>query len=120
MEIKNNDAKVLLKITDPETNASRWVHLCYVDDDIYREYLQYRNETICYMNEILSRWAAEDFKVTLSMNSIEDILALKSLVKEFYREKYPEVFRDSTSDRQGWLRIWMNNKMQEELKNANR
>lgn len=113
-----NDAKILLKIIDSETNTPKWIHLCYADEAIYSEYTL-QNTASGYMNNVLSRWAEEDFKVNLSMESVEDVATLKSLVKELYKEKYPEVYRDSATDRQGWLRLWVNNKMKEELKSAN-
>lgn len=108
------DAKILLKITDTETKTSRWIHLCYADETVYNDYIL-QNPDSSYMNEVLSRWCKEDFNQDLSMNSIEDVATLKGLVKELYREKYPEVYRDSDTDRQGWLRLWVTSKMKEEL-----
>ena len=115
-----SDAKILLKINDAETDAPKWVHLCYADENLYNTYLFLQSDEYKCMNPTLSDWAKEDFNVDLSMNSIEDIATLKQLVKEAYREKYPEIYRDSPTDRQGWLRIWVNNKMKEAIDSANR
>ena len=115
-----NDANILLKINDAETDTSKWVHLCYADENLYNTYLFLQSDEYKCMNPTLSAWAKEDFNVDLSMDSIEDIATLKKLVKEAYREKYPEIYRDSPTDRQGWLRIWVNNKMKEAIDNANR
>ena len=113
-----NESKIVLKINNPEKENFRWVHLCYADKDIYSKYAEV-NE-ILYMNESLSKWAKEDFNIDLTMDSVEDIYKLKELVKELYKEKYPEIYRDSNTDRQGWLRLWVNSKMKEELDSANR
>lgn len=114
------DAKILLKIKDPEIDgAFKWVHLCYADESIYAEYLAIQDRDSC-INPTLSRWIQEDYGVELPMESLEDIAALKQLVKADCKEKYPEIFRDSPTDRQGWLRLWVNKHMQEEVTNAGR
>lgn len=114
----DKDIKILLKIVDPETNQPRWVHLCYADGNTYAEYLNEHpntSESSEFMNTTLSRWAKEDFDIDLAMDNLEDMATLKSHVKELYREKYPEIYRDSNTDRQGWLRLWVNNKMKEDM-----
>ena len=116
--MENVDAKILLKISDPDMKVCRWVHLCYADGNIYSEYML-KHSDLGYMNGVIAAWAEKDFGVNLAMNSMEDILTLKNLVKDFYKEKYPEIYRDSNTDRQGWLRLWINNKMREELDSVN-
>lgn len=112
----NGDSKILLKIFNPDTRSPYWVHLCYADKEIYDKYmLQNHSES---MNLILSRWIEEDFGKVLEINSAEDIATLKSLVKEFYKHKYPDIYRDSNIDRQGWMRLWITSKMKEELKDG--
>ena len=116
--MEDKDIKLLLKIKDPDVaDTYKWVHLCYVDENTYSEYQTLQNET---MNIVLSKWAQDDFDVELPMESLEDIATLKMLVKAACREKYPGIFRDSPTDRQGWLRVWINNHMKEEIDNVNR
>ena len=113
-----SDIKLLLKITDPDTNMPLWVHLCYADEAVYKDYLL-KHPHGGYMNAVISKWAKQDFDVELTMDTNEDLNTLKNLVKEKYKEKYPEVYRDSNTDRQGWLRLWLNNKMKEESTDVN-
>ena len=45
-----------------------------------------------------------------------EIEVLKGLVKNFYKRAHPELYIDSPTDRQGWLRVWLTKKIKEELK----
>lgn len=112
--------KLLLKIQDVTKTPIefRWVHLCYVDTEVYEEFCETLEPYENYddeFNGILSRWCAEEFGINLKMNTQEDLNALKELIKNLYRERYPEVYRDSKTDRQGWIRIWVTQKMRKEI-----
>lgn len=112
------DTKLLLKIfvksPDGITN-SIWVHFCYVQKEVYDEFLNTSKSSEDQLNDILSRWCFEDFGVRLPMNKQEDLSTLKDLIKDLYKGMYPEFYRDSSTDRQGWTRIWVNHKMKEEI-----
>lgn len=106
------DTKLLLKVKDPTDDALeyKWVHLCYVDTEIYEKFTRILGSEE-QLNRILSFWCKEDFDIELDMATTEDLNILKESIKEYYRTKYPEIYRYSKTDRQGWTRIWVTNKM---------
>lgn len=108
--------KLNIKVLDNNVDKVRWTHFCYVNRELYNRYL-YENElTSNSMNEVISRWCKEDFNVELMMSSSKDIHLLRALVKDFYKRAHPDLFIDSRTDRQGWLRLWVTRKMKEELR----
>lgn len=107
--------KLLLKIfVDKEP---KWVHLCYIDSELYREFVKITDEHM-NLNGFLSNWCNEDFEVKLEMNSPEDLSTLRNLIRDHYKERYPELYRDNRIDRQGWTRVWIANKMRHAIETA--
>ena len=108
--------KVLLKVVNENTDKVDWVHLSYVDKDLFKRYMEENSLETTDMNEVVARWAKEDFNADIAMSSTRDVKVLKHLVKDFYKRAHPELFIDSPTDRQGWLRVWFSKKIKEELK----
>ena len=108
----SNDTKLLLKVQENIDDSTRhkWVHLCYVDAEIYKKFMELVGPEE-YINRFLSAWCKEDFHIDMSMDTSEDLIALRGLLKGYYKNNYPEIYRDSTTDRQGWTRIWVTEKM---------
>ena len=109
-------AKVKIKVVNDETDNFEWFHICYVDEALYLEFL---HEMGCTRREVasyISKWVLNDFNLNLTMSHSNDILVMKRLVKDFYKKAYPHLYIENPTDRQGWLRTWMTNKMKEELK----
>lgn len=106
------DTKLLLKVQDGD--ASKWLHLCYVDTDVYVKFVSLSGGTEEQLNDTLSKWCKEEFNVDLPMATLEDLSTLRDLIKEKYRVEYPDLYRDSKTDRQGWTRIWVTEKMRKE------
>ena len=106
------DVKLLIKLKD-ENDEYRWTHLCYVDKSLYEEFTKDRD--YCNWNDLLSRWTEEQFKISLPMLSVSDIAELKDLVREHFKEQYPEIYKESNTDRQGWMRVWINQNIKKEL-----
>ncbi len=115
MKETNALTKILIKIFDKETNSNRWVHLCYVPETLYEMYKTQMSEHLLGLNDTLSRWLKEDFDVDVSVTDTLGLETMKSLVKEYYKETYPEIYLEQSTDRQGWLRVWIVKKMREEL-----
>lgn len=111
-----NLAKVLIKVVNESHDRIEWTHISYIDEGLYKRFLEEKNIETSDMNDYLSRWAKEDFNIELSMSSKNDIRVLKELVKDFYHRAHPELYIESPTDRQGWLRVWITRKMKEELK----
>ena len=109
----NKLTKILIKIS--ENSTSKWTHLCYVPENLYGSYKMQFSDRLLNLNETLSRWAKEDFDVDLAVIETEELETLKSLVREHYKQAYPDVYLEQTTDRQGWLRVWVIKKMKEDL-----
>lgn len=111
-----NPVKLVIKILNEPSDRVEWVHLAYIDKNLYDRFLHEKNIESTDMNEQISRWAKEDFNIELSMSSSRDLYILRGLVKDFYKRAHPELFIDSVTDRQGWIRVWITKKMREELR----
>ena len=107
--------KLLIKIFDKDSNSNKWVHLCYVPETLYEMYRTQLPDHVLSFNETLSKWVKEDFDVNVSVTDALGLETMKSLVKEYYKETYPEVYLEQSTDRQGWLRVWIVRKMKEDL-----
>lgn len=108
-------SKVLIKVVNEKSERVEWTHISYIDKDLYKRFFEKESIETTDLNDYLSRWVKEDFNVNISMSSKNDIRVLKELVKDFYRRAHPELFIESVTDRQGWLRVWLTKKIKEEL-----
>ena len=106
-----DNIKLLVKLSTDD-NESKWTHLCYIDRDLHNNYT---DECEHINKESLSRWCKEDFGVDMKIDTAKDLDKLRSMVKGYYSEKYPEIYQESVTDHQGWFRMWVTNKMKEEL-----
>lgn len=112
------DVKVLMKLENKSSKQPTWVHVCYVDKELYEKY----KATAKYpLNEALKKWAELTFnKKNVPVSTTQDFAKLKLLVKDYYKTEYPDVYRDSPTDRQGWMRVWVTDMMKEGVKNVSR
>ena len=108
--------KILIKVVNEEHDRAEWTHISYIDKALYDKFMEREHIESIELNDYLSRWAKEDFNIDLAMSSKNDITVLKELVKDFYRRAHPELYIESNTDRQGWLRVWLTKKIKEELK----
>ena len=107
-----DNIKLVLKLRTPKYPEPRWIHMCYIDRTLHNAYTAQVHHV---NNESLSKWCKEDFGVDMEVKTDADLNKLKDMVKDLYSEKYPELYYESTTDHQGWFRIWVQNKMKEEL-----
>ena len=108
-----NLTKLLIKISHED--AAKWTHLCYIPEEIYNLYKENHAENLSDMNATLSRWALEDFNKTMAMTTLEEFEELKGLIRDFCKETYPDIYLEQSTDRQGWLRVWVTKKMKEDM-----
>ena len=112
----NDRKKLLLKVI--RNKEICWVHLCYVSKKVYDNFFRV---TGCEKNEFgayLSKWAREDFKITLSMATYEDMLKLEKLVEDRYKYEYSELYSGEAQETirvTGWLRRWLTYHMKLEV-----
>lgn len=107
--------KIMIKLLNEENDRIEWIHLCYVDGALYNKFLEKMGLLTTDMNEVLSRWAKEDFNVNLALARKADLTVLKAIIKDFYKTAFPNIYIDSATDRQGWFRVWVTKKLREEL-----
>lgn len=112
--MESQDIKLLVRVYTDDSEEFHWIHFCYVDDELYKKFIAIHEDGIS-LNDLLARWCKKDFNIDSKMDKLEDVSQLKNLIKDVYKERYPELFRDSRTDRQGWTRIWVMEKMREEI-----
>lgn len=114
--MRDNLSAVKIKVIDDSTGEYAWVHMCYVGTDVYLRFLKTLDCSRKEVADYVCKWLKQDFNYKTTMTHSNDILILKSLVRDFYKKAYPSLFLDTgKSDRQGWLRVWVTKKMEEEL-----
>jgi len=111
-----NRIKVTLPVLDERINKTHWIHICYLNRNLYLTFLQKMGCTRAEVADFMAKWAKKDFNMNLSMSCVRDIAILKELIRDRYRIAHPNIFLNTSTDRQGWFRIWMTEKMERELK----
>lgn len=111
-----NVQKVLIKILDEDTEKIVWAHVCYVKKDLYLKFLDTFGIGRLEVADFLSKWAKEDFSQDLTMTLKRDLKILKSLVMDKYSRLCPTIYNNNMIDIHGWMRVWMTEKMEKELK----
>lgn len=105
--------KVTVKCYDDSLKSMSWVHLCYVQPNLWASFKKKLSDERS-LNDFLSKWAAEDFGVTLKVNSIEDLSELKALIKNKAQTQYPHIYLKTNIDSQGWIRVWVQEHLMKE------
>lgn len=109
--------KILLKLSNSTNIYGRceWRHLCYVDKELCDSYLSTTGKTMVDMGKTIVGWCKRDFQKDIKLNTRKSIEELREIIKNHYKTKYPELYHDSNTDRQGWVRVWITENMKKEL-----
>jgi hypothetical protein len=110
-------SKIQIKIV--RDNNPIWSHFCYVPSDIKNRFDNLVNTQNFLTNYWVALWAHSEFDL-FQIDTPESIQTLKETIKNKYRERYPELYVDSNTDKQGWLRVWYTENMEKELKEIGR
>lgn len=110
-------AKIQVKIQ--KDNSAVWVHFCYVPVEVKERFDKYVNTNNFYSNYWIAQWAYNEFNL-MEIDTPEGMSALKEAIKNKYRERYPELYVESNTDKQGWLRVWYTENMERELREIGR
>ena len=94
--------------------TEQWVHFCYVLEEVKKRFDGVVNINGRASGDWLLKWAGEDYGVT-EIITPEDLEELKLAIRDTYRDKYPEIYLESNTDSQGWLRVWFTHHMEKEL-----
>lgn len=107
--------KFLVKVLDENTDKVSWEHICYAPRELYLQFLKKKGLERSQMADYVARWAKEDFNVELAMTTSKDIQILRELVLDKYKSAYPHLMRQTDTDRQGWMRVWVSNHMERDM-----
>ena len=113
--MRNGLIKLIVKVLDENKDQLVWEHLCYVPGDLYLTFLKQKEIERVEMSDYLSIWAKRDFNIDLPMTTAKDILILRELIVNKYRTVYPHMARKTSTDRQGWVRVWVSDNMDREM-----
>lgn len=110
--------KLMLKVLDEDIGKEKWVHICYIGSVLYNSFLQTFGINSVEFADYVSLWVKQDFNLSLNMSTKRDVAIMKATICEKYRVLYPTIYNNTTIDTQGWVRVWLTQKMEKELKNV--
>lgn len=115
--MRSGKEKILIKLKNSINSSGNceWRHLCYVDKDLLDSYLTNTNKTMVDMNKAIVDWYKQDFHKDLKLNTRKGMEELRNTIKGYYKERYPELYQESATDRQGWVRVWVTQKIKETI-----
>lgn len=105
-----------IKPRDETKSDIIWIHVCYMDTTLYLQFLKYFEITRASISTYIAKWVLNDFGIDLTMAQQNDYAILRELVKDRYKKANPKIYYDSMIDRQGWLRVWLTDHFEKELK----
>lgn len=110
-------SKVKIKVVNDRKDVFEWVHLCYIEENLYLRFLKKVGCTRKEFSAYISKWVNEEFNYKTLMLNSTDIVIIKKLIQDKYKRVYPHIYIESNSiDKQAWTRVWLTQKMEEELK----
>lgn len=107
--------KIQLRLFDGRRNQNFWFHFCYIPKDLWvkcKDVLGITN-----LDSYVKLWIQQDFG--LELIHLADIYKVKQAIKEVYSKRYPEIFLENEGDRQGWVRVWLVEKIKTLLEENN-
>lgn len=110
--------KLVLKLFNEDKDKVEWAHICYIGSELYNTFLEKMKISKEEFADYIADWFKQDFGLNITMTTKRDLAILKATVKEKYRAIYPTIYNNTEIDVHGWLRVWLSQKMEEELKNV--
>lgn len=103
--------KIAIKV-EGRKGDKNWVHFCYIPPELKDEF----DSKVEADPRWVIKWANEDFGMGIGevMTEIE-LDQLRELIKERYQRLYPDLYIESQTDNQGWVRVWMISNMRSEI-----
>lgn len=88
-----------------------WRHFCYVPFSLLNQY----GKSGVALSENIVKWAEADTGVKIV--DLRSLRLAKSKIKALYKQKYPDLYLENDTDKQGWNRLWIIEHIKEELEN---
>jgi len=108
--------KLSVKVYDGDCNQTRWVHICYIDKNLWDDFATKFNVAKEDFAGYLIDWTLEDFNINLSMSTKTDLFILRELIKDRYEQLYPLFKNEFSKDVHGWTRIWVSQRIEKEMR----
>ena len=108
--------KIVLKLLDEDTNDLKWFHLCYVGSSLYNNFLKTFDTDSIGFADYIADWLKKDFNLDISLTTKKDLNILRAVIVDKYKRLFPVIYNNSDIDINGWIRVWIMQKMEEELK----
>ena len=112
--------KLVIKVIDENTERMKWVHVCYINEKLYLTFVKTMRISREDVADYLRVWIKDEFRIDLTMSTKSDIAIFKALVIDKYKRLYPSMYFNDLSDDHGWIRIWISEKMEQELEKNGR
>lgn len=109
--------KLMVKLFDEDDGKVKWLHVCYIGSKLYDTFLEEKHIDSIQFADFIADWFNKDFGQHITMTTKRDLNILKGVVKERYRVIFPAIYNNTEIDSQGWVRVWLSEKMEGELKN---
>ncbi|MEG0579866.1 MAG: hypothetical protein RR490_08120 [Niameybacter sp.] len=87
-----------------------------MDGELYDRFLSTFQLSRQELADYISKWIIDDFGISLAMTHQSDIHIFKELIKKKYKSLYPNMYLESVIDRQGWVRAYISDRMELEIK----
>ena len=109
--------KLMVKLFDEDSGKVKWLHVCYIGSKLYDTFLEEKHIDSIQFADFIADWFNKDFGQHITMTTKRDLNILKGVVKERYKVIFPAIYNNTEIDSQGWVRVWLSEKMEGELKN---
>lgn len=107
--------KIQLRLFDNRRNQNFWFHFCYIPKELWEKYQEIFK--VNNMDAQVKEWLKQDFGLEVARMS--DLSVAKNCIKDMYAKSHPDIFLSGESDRQGWTRVWLSNKIKTLLEENN-
>lgn len=102
---------------DEDAEKVKWMYVCDIGAKLYNTFLRKMGIDEKQFSDYVADWFKVDFGFNFAMSTRRDLAILKGSVKERYKILYPSIYANTDITPEGWVRIWISEKMERELKN---
>lgn len=113
---KHPRTKIQLKVALRLGGNPRWKHFCYVDEKLFKTYLEHYKLERSEFSQVIERWVLEEFNVIVQFQTDWEVDKVRELIFDRYTKVYPYVAINRVIDHKGWVGIWVTEQMGRELK----
>ena len=116
-KMSKKTVKLVFRLLNEEKNELEYTHFCYIEKRLLDYYMRFRG--FRFRNEIandVTDWIHHDFNIELPMTTKKHLIIFRQLIVDKYKTLYPQIFRGDVKNVSGWIRVWLSEHMERELK----